>query len=257
MPLFRCEAVGSGGDGQTHTVEAANVDEASRLFRAQGLFVTKIVAMKDGQGARPASDPRPRLRAATGTPAGPSPDDEPSAGSGVLCRLYGEQLVLYLPPSSAGYRGPFPFIAISSVVFLAVVTLFAIVGGLQAGDAPFIVPILSGLWLVGLGLLYIYVRGRFGGTYILVEPGRLVRRFDMFGWQRSREYPLDGDSCASLVADFRLGYSDSTGTGTGGDAVYHVHVITTCGPAKFGSYLSDDEKKWIAARINRHLGRPD
>ena len=52
------------------------------------------------------------------------------------------------------------------------------------------------------------------------------------------------------MADFYTGgVSDRLGT-----PVYHVHVTTTGRPAKFGTFLSREEKEWIVAQINRHLG---
>jgi len=265
MPVFRCEAMGSGGDVKRDQVEAANADEATRLFRAKGLFVTKVVEVTnstDEATSSDASDSEPQMTESDGSDKEQSLAVEPPRGSGVQCRLNGEQLILYIPPSSAIYQGPFPFIAISFVGLLTLITLFAVFGGVEAGEARFVVPILCFLWLFGLGLLYIYVRGRFGKTYVLVEPGRLVRRFDLFGRQRMREYSLDRNSWASLVADFSFDYGGGPSGGSilwgwssgGGKPVKHIHVTTADRPVKFGSYLSPEEKDWLVARINRHLG---
>ena len=37
------------------------------------------------------------------------------------------------------------------------------------------------------------------------------------------------------------------------DPVYHVAVSTSGREAKFGTFLSREEKNWIVERINKHL----
>jgi hypothetical protein len=135
---------------------------------------------------------------------------------------------------------------------VVLLTLGAVCVGLEEGDHLFVIPMLSVSWLAGLALFYFWLRGRFGKTYVLIEPGRLIRKSELFGREKMREYCLDEYSRASLVADFHKGGDDHSL----GDPVYHVHVTTTDRPAKFGTFLSREEKEWIVARINRHLGDP-
>jgi hypothetical protein len=260
MPVFRCEAMGSTGEEEASQLSAASAEEAMRLFRAKGLFVTRVVEVSGSGGeARPGGTTKPATEDGTTPKAHSLSDDQPPPGSQIESRLNGTELVLAIPPSSAVYQGPFSFIALAYVGMLAVITLFAAVVGFEPGEARFFVPILVFLWAIGLGIFSIWLRGRFGWTHVSVEPGRLVRRFSLFGWERVREYSLNGDSTVSLVADISLQYGGLASViwwgSKPGRPIYHVHVTTTDQPAKFGSYLSDDEKKWLVGRINRHLGR--
>jgi hypothetical protein len=258
MPVFRCEAMGATGEEEASQLSAASAEEAMQLFRAKGLFVTRVVEVSgSGDEARPRETTNPSTEDAA-TPKA----DQPPPGSRIESRVNCPELALSIPPSSAVYQGPFSFIALGYVGLLALITLFAALNGFGPGEARFFVPILAFLWAIGLGMFYIWLRGRFGWTHVSVESDRLVRRFSLFGWERAREYSLDGDSCASLVTDISLQYG-GLGSVSGllgwlsgpGTPVYHVHVTTTGQPAKFGSYLSDDEKKWLVGRINRHLCR--
>ena len=105
--------------------------------------------------------------------------------------------------------------------------------------------VLSVFWIVGLVLLYSWLSGRFGKTYVLVEPDRVVVRYVLFGRERFREYPLDRTSHAKLVESYKENEQP----------IYAIAITTTSGAlASFGTFLSDDEKQWLVARINRHLG---
>jgi hypothetical protein len=55
--------MGSGGDAQIDEVEAANADQASRLFRAKGLFVTLGCSLEPSNAAAQATSIRALYRA--------------------------------------------------------------------------------------------------------------------------------------------------------------------------------------------------
>lgn len=250
----------SGGDGQTDEVEAANADEAMRRFRARGLFVTKVTELtnRTDEGTPSASTvPESVMRASHGAKGEPVVE-EPPPGSQVQCRLIGEQLGLYIPPCSGRsvpfplkyIVGRFPLVYLGGVAFFTVAAVFL---AFKDGEYWPFIP-LGLMWPIGLGLFYLWLSGRFGKTHVLIEPGRLVTKFELFGRQKLREYFLDENSCASLVADYYVGGETGDLGSSRGDPVHHVHVTTTRRPAKFGSYLSREEKDWIVARINRHLG---
>jgi hypothetical protein len=198
------------------------------------------------------------------TETSPELRDERPPGSRLQCRLCGQQLALEIPPCfsmSVASVGSFPLIYLGGLVVFTVAAVFF---ALRDGEFWPFIP-LGLLWPIGLGLSYLWLRGRFGTTKVLIEPCRLVTQFELFGRERTQEYTLDENSCASLVADFWLrgGRGDRPMVsreeairryGILGRPVYHVHVTTTGRPAKFGSYLSQEEKIWVVARINRHLG---
>ena len=262
MPRFRFEAVGSAGNSQVNQIEAENADAAMRQLRAKGLFVTKVTEVTNCTEAKPSHGPE--FVAARKVAKDASFDDELPPGSRLQCRLSGQQLVLEIPPCSGmsvSFVGSLPLFYLGGLV---VFTLAAVFFALRDGEFWPFIP-LGLLWPIGLGLFYLWLWGRFGKTHVLIEPGHLVTQFELFGRQWMREYSLHENSCASLAADFWLegGGGDRPMVSRGesirrygilGRPVYHVHVTTTGRPAKFGSYLSQEEKSWVVARINRHLG---
>jgi len=135
---------------------------------------------------------------------------------------------------------------LAAAIFL---TVAAMCVGIGEEERWFIILLLCLSWIVTLGTLYPWLRGRFGTTQVSVERGRLVTDFTLFGRTRTKEYRLDVDSVAHLVADFHAGGTNDHR----GDPVYHVQVETAGRPAKFGTFLSREEKDWIVAQINRHL----
>lgn len=266
MPRFRFEAMDPTGDSAADHIEAANADEAMHKLRARGLFVTKVTELTNcsAESKPSASTLRQCGLHGSNETKNESLDEEPPLGSRIQCNLAGEQLVVFLPPCSSMSvppLGSFHLFFLGGLVFF---TLAAVFFSLQDGEYWPFIP-LGLLWIIGLGLFYFWLRGRFGKTHVLIEPGRLVIQFELFGRQRTQEYSLHENSCASLAADFWLegGGGDRPMVSRGesirrygihGRPVYHVHVTTTGRPAKFGSYLSQEEKSWVVARINRHLG---
>src|SRR6478672_1994186 len=107
-------------------------------------------------------------------------ENETSPGSQIQCRTIGEQLVVSIAPGSglsAGFLGSFPVFFMGGLVLI---TLAAPWTGLSGDDFWLFIP-LGLLWLFGAVLFYFWLRGRFGRTQILIEPGRLVIDFELFG----------------------------------------------------------------------------
>lgn len=138
-------------------------------------------------------------------------DETPPPGSQLQCRLSGQQLVLEIPPCSSisvAFVGSFPLIYLGGLVVFAMAAVFF---AIRDGEFWSLIP-LGLLWPIGLGLFYLWLRGRFGKTHVLIEPARLVTRFELFGRERTQEYSLDQTSGASLVADFWLGFARGINT---------------------------------------------
>jgi DNA-directed RNA polymerase subunit RPC12/RpoP len=176
-------------------------------------------------------------------------EPESPPGTRIDCRVADRQLVIYLKPgSSRAVRG----IGCFAAAWLGFIGLFSGII-LSAGDFAgpgwtgglMLVGFLGIFWAVGLGMLYFWLRGRFGKSYILVEPERLVLKTELFGREKFREYVLDPQSRAALAESYRQNEQP----------VYKVAVTTAGKTASFGTFLSDEEKNWLVERINRHLGR--
>ncbi|MBN1590517.1 MAG: hypothetical protein JW888_13460 [Pirellulales bacterium] len=174
--------------------------------------------------------------------------EETTPGGRMQCRLIDQELVIYIPPGTSKSARSMGCFAVFWLGFMVVFTSAWIgTGQMFQGEGPwFLIPILSLFWLIGLGMLYGWLRGRYGKVYVLVEANRLVKRFELFGREKMREYTLDENSKASLVESFRLN----------NQPVHAVSVTTTGRPAKFGTFFSREEKDWLVRRINRHLDSP-
>ena len=79
------------------------------------------------------------------------------------------------------------------------------------------------------------------------REGVLVIKTELFGREKFKEFPLDEGSLATLVVACLQ--NDVP--------VYAVAVNGTKRKAKFGTFLSQDEKDWLVDRINRHLDREE
>jgi hypothetical protein len=178
------------------------------------------------------------------SPAPESCQDDNPPDDRVECRLVGDQLVIYISPGPSKRGRKLFFFGAVWLIFTGGFTVSAIFSDNQYNLLASIL-ILGVFWAFGLGMLYIWFRARFGKTYVLVERDRLVIKFELLGREKFREYTLDEESEAELV----VSYEDNR------HPVYAVSVCTTTRDAKFGTFLSDETKEWLVARIDRHLGR--
>jgi hypothetical protein len=177
--------------------------------------------------------------------------EESPPGSRLQCRLNEGQLVLYIPPGSSGQTRFMAFFATFWLIITGIVSsgfIGAMLGngGGDHGADIFLVLFFGLFWAVGLGMLYLWYRGRFGKTYVLVERDRLVVKFELAKREKFKEYSFTDSSRASLVVSYEQNHQP----------VYAVSVSTADKPAKFGTFLSQAEKEWIVERINRHLSSP-
>lgn len=173
--------------------------------------------------------------------------DTPPPGR-IECRQIGSQLVILIRPGSNRAVRSLGCFAIVWLGFIGVLTLvFASQAPVLGGHLLLLFAFLGVFWLAGGVMLYFWLLGRFGKTYVLFEPDRVVIRGVLFGRERLRQYPLDGTTHVELVEAYRQNEQP----------VYKVSIITASGkPVSFGTFLSDEEKNWLVARINRHLGVP-
>lgn len=160
-------------------------------------------------------------------------------------------IILILPGSNRVVRS----LGCMAVVWLSIVAVGTSVvvpaglfrAGLPWEALPFVMIFGILFWGAGLVMLYFWLLARFGKTYVLVEPDRLVIRRVLFGRERLQEYPLDAHSRARLVESYQQN----------NQPVYKVAIRTASGKsASFGTFLSDEEKRWLVARINHHLRAP-
>ncbi len=172
-------------------------------------------------------------------------------GTQLECRVIDRQLVIFIRPGSNRTVRSLGCFAVVWLGFMIVFTgLMVLAGPMAEADLTtlmFLIPFLGLFWAVGLVMLYFWIRGRFGRTYVLVEPDRLVLKTELFGRERYREHQLDANSRAQLEESYRQN----------DQPVYKVAVRTVGKSVGFGTFLGHDEKNWIVERVNRHLGREE
>jgi hypothetical protein len=192
------------------------------------------------------ADVAPQLLAARRRDGAPDVETHSPPGSSKLqCRTIGTQLVIFMPPGSARGVRSLGWFALFWLSFIGVFAGIILVANGFEGEALTAMAFLSVFWLVGFGMLYIWVRGRFGKTYVLVEADRAVRKSELFGREKFREHLLDIDSRASLVESYRENERP----------VYAIEISASGGNLRFGTFLTVDEKDWLVERINHHLAR--
>ncbi|MCS7305798.1 MAG: zinc-ribbon domain-containing protein [Thermoguttaceae bacterium] len=177
--------------------------------------------------------------------------DTPPPGR-LECVQKDRQLIILILPGSNRVVRSLGCMAVVWLTMIAGMSIMMIRVGMFAMGFPWealpLVAIFAVVfWGAGLAMLYFWLLGRFGKTYVLVEPDRVVIRRVLFGRERLQEYPLGPSSRAELVESYRQN----------NQPVYKVSISTPSGKAaSFGTFLSDEEKHWLVARINRHLGAP-
>jgi hypothetical protein len=104
--------------------------------------------------------------------------------------------------------------------------------------------ILTPFWLIGLGLLYAWIRLRFERSFLLVERNRAVQRRMLFGREKQREIPLDAASRAELTEAYRENQRP----------VYRVTLVGAGNNSlHFGTAFEAAEKDWCVDAINALL----
>jgi hypothetical protein len=172
--------------------------------------------------------------------------EESLPGARLRSYVAGSQLVLHIPPGSSRRARSLGLFAAVWCAFVGVFTAMAIgTGGLQPPQVYVLVPFLAVFWLIGLAMFRFWLWARFGKTYVLLEPDRVVVRKELFSREKFKESSLREGSRAKL----EMVYEED------GRPVYCVAVTTAAKPARFGTFLAPEEKDWLVERINRHLGR--
>ena len=124
---------------------------------------------------------------------------------------------------------------VSAGIFLA--------GGGKELPVLFVIPFLGLFWLVGLGMLFWWLKMRFTRTTLLLEAERIVIQRIFLGRKSITETSLKPDSHATLLVAYE---EDNV-------PVYTVAIEGTDRTAKFGTRLSREEKNWFIENLNRFL----
>ena len=135
-----------------------------------------------------------------------------------------------------------------SVFWLAITgagTFAFLFGSVESDGGPvgpwfllFLVP----FWAVGLGVLYVAIRGTFGSTTVIKNNRSIIVRQHLFG--RSRDKGLALDNIKRVEMDKAYSQDD--------EPVYRVEIKAKEGKdLKFGTTLSDDEKSWMVSELSK------
>jgi len=169
-------------------------------------------------------------------------------GDRIDCKVDGDRLTLAIRPAASAASFGFGWIVI---IWLAVMTMATLLSPVEVAE-PFEIEVgIGGCialvvgWAGGLWLAGYWIAARLAWTLVSVEPHWLVLRFELLGFSRQKEYRLTCYSKAKLVA----------ACGLNEEIVDCVTIAADASPyPRFGVFLSPEEKAWIVARVNHHLG---
>lgn len=108
-----------------------------------------------------------------------------------------------------------------------------------------VIVMLSLLWAAGLGMFWFWIRMRFERTTVVLSRQSIAVHRILFGMRRFREFVLTPESKATLAM---ANYQNDASR-------YQVAISGANGTVKFGTALSDADKKWLVDRINLQLGK--
>lgn len=160
-----------------------------------------------------------------------------------------DRLVVAIPPGGNAMQGMGCF-AIAWLGITGAATVgFAGAGVQQGFDWELIIPylVIGLFWLIGLGMLYAWLRSRNLTTYLLLERDRLAVQRILFGRKSTTVTTLGPDTRAKLATSFSQN----------DEPVYHVEVKGSDRTEKFGLRLDDDDKNWLVRAFNSFLHGDD
>ncbi len=161
---------------------------------------------------------------------------------GFACDVDGDRLTLTFPRLGLDWM-------IMRFVGAAYITALMI-GGLmedagqagQAANRPGMFVVVGVFGSAALYYLWTAFRDRFARVQAIVEPSRLTVARELFGMRTEKEFPLDESSRAEVTLHGR------------GMSTHCVVTISPAGKAgRFGKLMGDDDRDWIASRINEHF----
>jgi hypothetical protein len=151
--------------------------------------------------------------------------------------------VIFIPEGGKRSKGIGCFALIWNGIVGVVSTGIILAGGDDEMPLHFVIPFMSLFWLVGLGMLYWWLKMRFTRTTLLLEPKRIVIQRIFLGRKSITETDLNSDSHAALL----VAYEEND------VPVYTVAIEGVDSTAKFGTRLTREEKEWFVENINSFL----
>ena len=99
-------------------------------------------------------------------------------------------------------------------------------------------------WLVGFGMMAAALRLAFEKVFVLIEPDRITLRTERFRKERTRVFPRT----AATDAHLDVAYSQND------VPVHRIAFTADAAKARFGTGLSEEEKRWLLGEIRRFMG---
>lgn len=128
--------------------------------------------------------------------------------------------------------------------FMLVFTVVVVASGGLSDQAILLTAFLAAFWAVGIGFLVAALFSMFGKTLVHVGGGQVAVKKELFGLGHLRRYPLEPGAAAGLAEAYEQN----------NQPVYTCSISTGTKEVKFGSFLTDDEKAWLVAAINKTVG---
>ncbi|MEZ5304652.1 MAG: hypothetical protein R3F11_29000 [Verrucomicrobiales bacterium] len=176
--------------------------------------------------------------------------DQPPAGTMIARREPAPGAVEWRVPAP-GRIGCLVLFSIPWLGITALLTVSAMMGTLESDDGEVwsrggALLFLTPFWLLGIGLLYGGLRQAYARHVIEVTGGQVILHRILFSRRKRIALEKSAVTTVSMKEFYRQNYQP----------VYGIEIRGTGGKIRFGSTMSDAEKRWLAADLRRTILPP-
>jgi hypothetical protein len=177
--------------------------------------------------------------------------DSPPPDTKIVRSMDGGTTAWYIPASGKGCF--FLFFASIWLFITAMVTMpmiFSLISDptKRNGEIPGwgLIAFLSLFWIIGLGVLYLGLRGRYARHLLTVDGTVIKMSREMFGRVSEKTIALDEVVRVTQKEFYQKNYQP----------VFGIEIEGKRSKLRFGSALEDDEKAWLVADLRRAVAQP-
>ncbi|MFM2198351.1 MAG: hypothetical protein RLZZ505_1783 [Verrucomicrobiota bacterium] len=174
--------------------------------------------------------------------------DRPPVGTAIRKEITGKNAAIWHIPA----KGKFGFFMLFAILWLGITILVSggflmtiITGGKIEGNMPewMLIPFFGIFYAVGIGMFYAGLREKFMRHRVVVGDGVVTLTKQMFGKEKAKSVSTGTLISVSQKEFYQQNYQP----------IYGIEIKGADGKLRFGSKLSEDEKAWLVADIERTI----